>query len=339
LTTPPKITTLRAMRNLHVVLLIAASCVLSACDKGGSSGGGAAGEAKSEGGKLVVGFSQIGAESSWRTAETESIRGEAQKRGIDLRFSDAQSKRENQIRALKTFAQQGVKAIILAPVISDGWSDTLSDIKKANIPVILVDRGINVDDQSLYATLIASDFVQEGQRAGDWLAKKMDGKGNIVQLEGTTGAAPAIDRASGFKKAIEAHPDMKIIMSQSGDFNRTKGKEVMEAFLKARGKEINAVYAHNDDMALGAIQAIEEAGMKPGTDIIVVSIDGIKPALEAIVAGKLNCTVECNPLLGPAAFDVVESIVKGNKPDHKIVVHDELFDSSNAAAALPNRKY
>jgi galactofuranose transport system substrate-binding protein len=329
------------MRKLHVLLLIAASCVLSACDKGGStSGGTASADAKpAAGGKLVVGFSQIGAESSWRTAETESIRSEAQKRGIDLRFSDAQSKRENQIKALNSFAQQGVNAIILAPVISDGWAPTLAEIKAKNIPVILVDRGINVDDQSLYTTLIASDFVQEGQRAGEWLAKKMNGKGNIVQLEGTTGAAPAIDRASGFKKAIEAHPDMKIIMSQSGDFNRTKGKEVMEAFLKARGKEINAVYAHNDDMALGAIQAIEEAGMKPGSDIIVVSIDGIKPALEAIVAGKLNCTVECNPLLGPAAFDVVEGIAKGNKPEHKIIVHDELFDSSNAAAALPNRKY
>jgi len=325
--------------KFHIVLLIAASCVLAGCDKGGSAGGGGNESKPAAGGKLEVGFSQIGAESAWRTAETESIRGEADKRGVNLHFSDAQSKRENQIKALNSFLQQKVDAIILAPVIESGWSPTLSEIKKANIPVILVDRGIKVEDESLYTTLIASDFVEEGERAGEWLAKKIGGKGNIVQLEGTTGAAPAIDRAAGFKKVLDKNPDMKIILSQSGDFNRTKGKEVMEAFLKARGKEINAVYAHNDDMALGAIQAIEEAGMKPGTDIIVVSIDGIKSALEAIVAGKLNCSVECNPLLGPAAFDVIESIKKGNKPEHKIVVHDELFDSSNAAAALPNRKY
>jgi ABC-type sugar transport system substrate-binding protein len=327
------------MRIFHAVVLVAASCVLSGCDKGGggSSGGGAT--AANGGGKQIVGFSQIGAESAWRTAETESIRGEGEKRGIDLRFSDAQSKRENQIKALNSFLQQGVSAIILAPVIESGWGPTLAEIKKANIPVILVDRGIKVEDESLYTTLIASDFVQEGERAGQWLAKKIGGKGNIVQLEGTTGAAPAIDRAAGFKRVLDKNPDMKVILSQSGDFNRTKGKEVMEAFLKARGKDINAVYAHNDDMALGAIQAIEEAGLKPGTDIIVVSIDGIKSALEAIVAGKLNCSVECNPLLGPAAFDVIEQIKKGTKPEHKIVVKDELFDSSNAAAALPNRKY
>jgi simple sugar transport system substrate-binding protein len=312
---------------------------LTACDKGGGSAGGGSTGGQTSGNKLVVGFSQIGAESAWRVAETESIRGEADKRGIDLRFSDAQSKRENQIKALNSFLQQHVDAIILAPVIESGWGPVLADIKKANIPVILVDRGITVEDPSLYTTLIASDFVQEGERAGEWLAKKLNGKGNIVQLEGTTGAAPAIDRAAGFKKVLEKNSGMQIILSQSGDFNRTKGKEVMEAFLKARGKDINAVYAHNDDMALGAIQAIEEAGMKPGTDIIVVSIDGIKSALEAIVAGKLNCSVECNPLLGPAAFDVIESVKKGNKAEHKIVVKDELFDSSNAAAALPTRKY
>jgi galactofuranose transport system substrate-binding protein len=332
-----KLIKLRPMKIFHVVLLSAAACTFSACNQGGTSGGGDA--KQTSGGSGAVGFSQIGAESAWRVAETESIRGEATKRNIDLKFSDAQGKRENQNKALNSFLQQGVSAIILAPVIETGWGPVLGDIKKANIPVILVDRGIKVEDESLYTTLIASDFVQEGERAGEWLAKKLNGKGNIVQLEGTTGAAPAIDRAAGFKKVLDKNADMKIILSQSGDFNRTKGKEVMEAFLKARGKDINAVYAHNDDMALGAIQAIEEAGMKPGTDIIVVSIDGIKSALEAIVAGKLNCSVECNPLLGPAAFDVIESIKKGNKPEHKIVVHDELFDSSNAAAALPNRKY
>ena len=289
--------------------------------------------------KLVVGFSQIGAESAWRTAETESIVSEAKKRGADLKMSDAQQKQENQIKALRSFVAQRVDAIILAPVVETGWQPVLREVKRANIPVVLVDRGINVSDQSLYATLIASDFVQEGRMAADWLAKKLNGKGNIVELQGTTGAAPAIDRKKGFEQGIAKQPGLKIIKSQSGDFTRSKGKEVMEAFLKAEGKNIQAVYAHNDDMALGAIQAIEEAGFKPGTDIIVVSIDGVKDAFNAMVAGKLNCSVECNPLLGPAAFDAVEAIRAGKSLPKKTIVKDQLFDQGNAKDVIDNRKY
>src|SRR5438046_3138132 len=288
--------------------------------------------------KLMVGFSQIGAESGWRTAETESIQSEAKKRGIDLKYSDAQQKQENQIKALRAFVAQRVDAIILAPVVETGWEPVLREVKRAKIPVVLVDRGIKVSDDSLYATLIASDFVQEGRRAAEWLAKKLNGKGNIVELQGTPGAAPAIDRKKGFEEAIKHHPGLKIIKSQSGDFTRAKGKEVMEAFLKAEGKNINAVYAHNDDMALGAIQAIEEAGLKPVSDIIIVSIDGVKGAFEAMVAGKLNCSVECNPLLGPAAFDAVEALLSGKSLSKKTVVKDEIFDQSNAKDLIANRK-
>jgi galactofuranose transport system substrate-binding protein len=289
--------------------------------------------------KLTVGFSQIGAESAWRTAETESIRSEAEKRGVNLRFSDAQQKQENQVKALRTFLVQGVDAIILAPVVETGWEPVLREIKRARIPVILVDRGIKVSDESLYTTLIASDFVEEGRLAGDWLAKKLNGKGNIVELQGTPGAAPAIDRRKGFQEVIAKNPGMKVIKSQTGDFTRSKGKEVMEAFLKAEGKNINAVYAHNDDMALGAIQAIEEAGLKPGTDVIVVSIDGVKGAFEAMVAGKLNCTVECNPLLGPAAFDAIEAVKAGKTVPKKTIVKDQVFDQSVAKDVIGTRKY
>lgn len=289
--------------------------------------------------KLTVGFSQIGAESGWRSAETESIRSEATKRGVNLKFSDAQQKQENQIKALRAFLAQGVDAIILAPVVETGWEPVLKEIKRAKIPVILVDRGIKVSDESLYTTLIASDFVQEGRMAGDWLAKKLGGKGNVVELQGTPGAAPAIDRKKGFEEAIAKHAGVKIIKSQTGDFTRSKGKEVMEAFLKAEGKNIQAVYAHNDDMALGAIQAIEEAGLKPGTDIIVVSIDGVKGAFEAMVAGKLNCTVECNPLLGPAAFDAIEAVKAGKSLPKKTIVKDELFEQSVAKEVIGSRKY
>lgn len=288
---------------------------------------------------LVVGFSQIGAESAWRTAETESIKAEAAARGITLKFSDAQQKQENQIKAIKSFVAQGVDAIILAPVVETGWEPVLREAKRAGIPVVLVDRGVTVSDDSLYATLIASDFVEEGRMAARWLADKMNGKANIVELQGTPGAAPAIDRKRGFAEVLAEYPGMKIIKSQSGDFTRSGGKAVMEAFIKSEGKRIQAVYAHNDDMALGAIQALEAAGMKPGTDVIIVSIDGVRAAFEAMVAGKLNATVECNPLLGPMAFDAVEKAVKGEKLPKKIVVQDRIFDQATAADVIHTRKY
>jgi ABC-type sugar transport system substrate-binding protein len=291
---------------------------------------------------ITVGFSQIGAESGWRTAETKSIRSEAVKRGVILKFSDAQQKQENQIKALGSFIAQRVDAIILAPVVEAGWEPILKQARAAKIPVILVDRGVNVSDESLYTTLIASDFVVEGRMAGEWLGKKLGGKGNIVELQGTPGAAPAIDRKKGFEEALRNFPDLKVIKSQTGEFTRAKGKEVMEAFLKAAqgsGTKINAVYAHNDDMALGAIQAIEEAGLKPGTDLVVVSIDGIKPAFEAMVAGKLNCTVECNPLLGPAAFDAVEAVLAGKPLPKRTVVRDQLFEQSVAKDVIGTREY
>jgi len=289
--------------------------------------------------KLTVGFSQIGAESAWRSAETQSIQDEAKKRDVNLKFSDAQQKQENQIKAIRVFLAQGVDAIILAPVVETGWEPVLKEVKRAKIPVILVDRGIKVSDESLYTTLIASDFVSEGRLAGEWLAKKLGGKGSIVELQGTPGAAPAIDRKKGFEEAIAKNPGLKIIKSQTGEFTRSKGKEVVEAFLKAEGKNIAAVYAHNDDMALGAIQAIEEAGLKPGTDVIVVSIDGVKGAFEAMVAGKLNCTVECNPLLGPAAFDAIEAVKAGKTLPKKTIVKDEVFEQSVAKDVIGSRKY
>lgn len=287
----------------------------------------------------TVGFSQIGAESAWRTAETESIRGEAARRGVTLRFHDAQQKQENQIRALRAFIAQKVDAIILAPVVASGWEPVLKEARAARIPVVLVDRGVDVADESLFATLIASDFVEEGRMAARWLAEKLGGKGNIVELQGTPGAAPAIDRKRGFQEIIATHPELRIIRSQSGDFTRAKGKEVMEAFLKTDAQKINAVYAHNDDMALGAIQAIEQAGLKPGTDILIVSIDGVRGAFEAMIAGKLNATVECNPLLGPAAFDAVEKLLAGQPVPKKIIVQDQLFEQSAAKELIETRKY
>lgn len=302
-------------------------------DSGGTNSTATAGK------QLTVGFAQVGAESAWRTAETESIKSEAAKRNVNLKFSDAQGKQENQIKAVRGFIAQGVDAIILAPVVETGWEPVLQEAKRAKIPVVLVDRGIKTSDESLFATLIASDFVAEGRMAAEWLAKKTGGKANIIELQGTPGAAPAIDRKKGFEEGIKAHPEMKIVASQSGDFRRSGGKEVTEALLKGPGANATAVYAHNDDMALGAIQALEEAGKKPGTDFIVVSIDGVKGAFEAMVAGKLNCTVECNPLLGPMAFDAVEKAVKGENLPKRTVVEDKVYDQSTAKEVIASRQY
>ncbi len=313
--------------------LVLAGSILAGCGSNNSSND--AGGTKS----LTIGFSQIGAESAWRTAETQSIRDEGKTRNIDLKFSDAQQKQENQIKAIRAYIAQHVDAIILAPVVETGWEPVLKEAKQAKIPVILVDRGVSVSDDSLYTTLIASDFVEEGKRAAKILGDALKGKGNIVELQGSPGAAPAIDRKKGFEEGLAAYPGLKISMSQTGEFTRAKGKEVMEAFLKTQGKNINAVYAHNDDMALGAIQAIEEAGLKPGVDILVVSIDGVRDGLQAVADGKELGIVECNPLLGPAAFDAAEAAIKGQTLPKKTVVKDEQFDKDAATKALPSRKY
>ncbi|HEX8520677.1 MAG TPA: ABC transporter substrate-binding protein [Tepidisphaeraceae bacterium] len=290
--------------------------------------------------KLVLGFSQIGAESAWRIANTESIKAEATKRGIDLKFADAQQKQENQIRALRSFISQNVNVIAFSPVVTTGWEPVLREIKDAGIPVILTDRAVEVSDPNLYTCFIGADFVEEGRRAGRWLAEATGGKANIAELQGTPGSAPAIDRKKGFEEILAQHPGMKIVKSQTGDFTRAKGREVMEAFLKsADGAQINALYAHNDDMAMGAIQAIEAAGRKPGSDIKIVSIDGIKDAFQAMVDGKLNCTVECNPLLGPQLFDTAAKISQGQQVPKRIVVEEGVFPQEKAKEALPTRQY
>ena len=291
--------------------------------------------------KIVLGFSQIGAESEWRTANTESIKQAAKDAGIELKFSDAQQKQENQIKAIRSFIAQKVDVIAFSPVVESGWGTVLREAKAANIPVILSDRAVDEKDTSLWVTFMGSDFVEEGRKAGRWLLENYKGQGdvNIVELQGTVGSAPAIDRKKGFEEIIKAQPRFKIIRSQTGDFTRAKGKEVMEAFLKAEGKKINVLYAHNDDMAIGAIQAIEEAGLKPGKDIIIISIDGVKGAFEAMMAGKLNVSVECSPLLGPQLMQAVKDLKAGKTLPKRIITKESIFPMDVAAKEFPNRKY
>ena len=290
--------------------------------------------------KITLGFAQVGAESEWRTANTVSIKEAAKEAGIELKFSDAQQKQENQIKAIRSYIAQKVDVIAFAPVVTTGWDTVLKEAKSAKIPVILTDRNIDTKDPSLYVTMIGSDFAEEGQKAAQWLLDnyKKPGDVNIVELQGTVGSAPAIDRKKGFEEVIKTDPRFKITRSQTGDFTRAKGKEVMEAFLKT-DKNIQVLYAHNDDMAIGAIQAIEAAGMKPGSDIIIVSIDAVKGAFEAMMAGKLNVSVECNPQLGPQLMTVVNEVLEGKEQPKWVKTKESVFPMETAAKEFPNRKY
>ena len=277
---------------------------------------------------LTIGFSQIGSESGWRAAETSVTKQEAEKLGIDLKFADAQQKQENQIKAIRGFIAQGVDGILVAPVVATGWEDVLSEAKEANIPVMLLDRGVDAP-QDLYLTSVASDQVLEGRTAGDWLVKDVgDADCKIVELQGTVGSTPAINRKKGFEEAIAGHANLTIARSQTGDFTRAKGKEVMEGFIKAEngGADICAVYAHNDDMAVGAIQAIKDAGLKPGTDIKVVSIDGVPDIFAAMVAGEANATVELTPNMAGPAFKALSAyLTDGTEPEKFIITESKLY--------------
>ena len=327
------------MKTSTFVPFAVALAILAGCQGGAPNNSQAEAGKRPEGKKIVVGFSQIGAESAWRTANTNSIKDEAEKRGIELKFSDAQGNQVNQIKAIQSFIDQGVDVIAFSPVVETGWTNILQQAKDAGIPVIVSDRRPDVPDD-LYVTFIGSDFIEEGRRAAQWLVDKTGGHAVIAEMTGTPGSAPANDREKGFGDVIADHPDMKIVFEQTGNFERAKGKEVMEALLKSpEGKKINVLYAHNDDMAVGAVQAIKEAGLKPGKDIIIVSIDGIHDALQGIVDGDMNCSVECNPLLGPFLFDAVDAVLAGKKLPKRTVIKDSMFTVDNAAEVLPDRKY
>ena len=292
--------------------------------------------------RLVIGFAQTGAESEWRTANTESVKSAAKAAGVELKFSDGQQKQENQIKAIRAFIAQKVDVIILAPLVTTGWDTVLKEAKAAKIPVILESRNVEVKDPTTWASFVGSDFVEEGRRAARWLldhTKDTQGDVNIVELQGTVGSDPANDRKKGFEEVIKTNPRYKVVRSQTGDFTRSKGKEVMEAFLKAEGKKIHVLYAHNDDMAIGAIQAIEETGLKPGKDILVIGVDAVKGAFEAMMAGKMNVSVECSPLLGPQLMEAARKAAAGETLPRWIKTNEGVFPQEVAAKEFPNRKY
>ncbi|MFD6137002.1 ABC transporter substrate-binding protein [Isoptericola sp. NPDC060257] len=329
----------RAGAALFVTALTAASLVACSSEQAPQGGGDGGGESAAASDTIVLGFSQVGAESGWRAANTKSIQDTlTQENGFDLKFSDAQQKQENQIQAIRSYIQQQVDVIAFSPVVETGWDAVLEEAKAANIPVILTDRAVDSEDDTLYESFIGSDFVEEGKRAGEWAVEQYDGEGyKAVELQGTTGAAPMIDRQQGFADAI-AGSDIEMIDSQTGNFTRTEGKQVMEGFLQ-KYDDIDLVFAHNDDMGLGAIEAIEAAGKVPGKDIKIITVDGVKDGMQALADGKINYIVECNPLLGPDLAEIAKKVVAGEEVEKRIVTQDEAFDQEAAKAALPDRQY
>ena len=315
---------------LGAVTLVAAGC---AGGSGGSGGGGGGDDV------LTVGFAQTGSESGWRSANTESMKEAfSEENGFNLIFNAADNKQEAQIAAVRSFINQGVDAIVIAPITVDGWDDVLKEAKDAGIPVVLEDRTVNVDDDSLYASWVGLDFEKEGETAGAWAKETFTEPTNMVVLEGTTGSAPAIDRATGFSEGSAGAP-ITTLDSQTGDFTRDGGKKVMEGFLQKYGDTIDLLFAHNDDMGLGALDAITAAGLTPGTDIQIVTIDAVKDGMQALADGQFNFIVECNPLLGEKVAEVVRKVVAGETVEKTTIVEDQSFTQEQAKEALPDRKY
>jgi ABC-type sugar transport system substrate-binding protein len=285
---------------------------------------------------LTLCYPQLGAESDWRTANTASFKETAQKLGIkQLIFSDAQQKQENQISAIRSCIQQGVDVIALPPVVEDGWDAVLTEAKNAKIPVIIVDRSVKAD-ASLYAAHIGSDMVLEGGRAADEMNKLLPNGGNVIELSGTTGSGAAVGRAKGFREKL--NKNITILDSQTGNFTRAEGKPVMEAFLKKYAGKINGAFIHNDDMAIGAVEAMKAAGLKPG-DIKMISIDGTRGGFQLMIDGWAQADVECNPLLGPQVMDLAVKLMNGEAITKEVLTDEQTYYPDKAKELLPSRKY
>ncbi|MDR2029142.1 MAG: ABC transporter substrate-binding protein [Treponema sp.] len=299
-------------------------------------------EAEDQG--IILGFSQIGAESAWRNCNTRSVQEAAAEAGIQLLFSNAEQKQENQIRAIRSFIAYQVDVIAFVPIIADGWDNVLQEAKDAGIPVLVTDRKINIQDESLYAGFIGTDSLWEGREAAKFLVKKFRGRPasaapiRIVELSGTVGSSPATGRAQGFRETLEPYPRFQIVYSESGDFLRSKGYELMRAILRTQ-PEIDVIFSHNDGMTLGALDAIREKGLNPGTDIVIVTIDAEQAAIDALIRGEVNCVVECNPKQGPDIMRLARQLARGEPISRLLYVDEEVFHEGEDLSALAPRGY
>lgn len=282
-------------------------------------------------GKIRVGFSQMSNSAPWRIAESDSIKEEAKKRGYDLVFTNAEGQTAKQVSDVEDLIAQQVDYILLAPREYNGLTPALQSAKEAGIPVILIDRAAAGTPGEDYVTLIASDFVWEGEEAGRWLAKQKDGEIDIVELRGTAGASVAKDRSEGFNNIVDQKSRMNIVASQVAEFSRSEAQKVMTNIIQAKNGDFDAVYAHNDEMAIGAVNALKAANMKPGEDVLIIGIDGQKNAVEAIKAGEMSATVTCSPFFGPVAFDVIEKLERGESVPGNVINEDTLYDSENVS--------
>ncbi|MBB3112886.1 simple sugar transport system substrate-binding protein [Paenibacillus phyllosphaerae] len=293
--------------------------------------------------RIVLGFSQLGTESSWRMANTASIQSAAEEAGITLLMENAEQSQEKQFEAIRSFIRQKVDIIAIAPVVQSGWEPILQEVKQAGIPVVIIDRAVDVKDNALYVTFIGSDFFEEGVKAGKYLLDKLrnqPGPVRIAELQGTKGSTPSIDRGEGFRSVIKERPDLKITQSDPADFTEHQGYAVMKKLLEVPKQEQPSVlFAHNDDMAIGAVRAIEEAGLQPGEDMIIISIDGTRKAFEQMVEGKINAVVECNPLLGPLLMQAAKEIMAGRTLPKRMVPQEDIFTKEMAGDELARRKF
>ena len=272
--------------------------------------------AEKDPGSVVVGFSQLGAESSWRIANTASMVSAAEGYGFALMMENANQKQEMQIKSIRSFIASRVDVIVFSPIVETGWENVLHEAKEAGIPVILMDRMIETNDEDLYTAYVGADFYAEGRRAGEYLIRKADALGaahmNIAEISGTIDSTPMRDRQRGFMDVIGGDPRFTVIASISGDFLRSKGEECMTELLSEYGADgINVVYSHNDSMTLGAVDVMERAGIAPGRDILLISVDGEKEAVDALKAGRINCIVQCTPALGGSVMSLVQGLVNG----------------------------
>lgn len=318
-----------------VAILAVAGCGGAAAPAAEEPAAEAPAAAKKEYKDLTVCYPQLGAESDWRTANSASLKETAQQLGVNLIFSDAQQKQENQISAMRTCIQQAVDVIALPPVVEDGWDAVLTEAKDAGIPVIIVDRSVSADE-SLYAAHIGSDMVLEGQKAADEMNKLLPDGGKIIELSGTTGSGAAVGRAEGFRQNLNAN--IEIIDSQTGNFTTAEGKPVMEAFLKKYGDEIDGAFIHNDNMAIGAVEAIKAAGLQPG-DIKIVSVDGTRGGFQLMIDGWVQADVECNPLLGPQVLEMALKLTNGEPVERETLTLETVYYPDEAEALLPERQY
>jgi len=323
------------LRYACLITLLLVGAILAACSSSSEEAASCSPDCTYE--EMTLCYPQLGAESDWRTANTASIKETAEQLGANLIFSDAQQKQENQISAIRACIQQGVDIIALPPVVEDGWDAVLTEAKNANIPVIIVDRSVSADT-SLYAAHIGSDMVLEGKRAAAEFNKQFPDGASILELSGTTGSGAAVGRAEGFREDL--NDNITILDSQTGNFTRAEALPVMQAFLQkyTPGEDFQGIFIHNDDMGIGAIEALKAAGVKPG-DLFIVSVDGTRGGFQAMVDGWFQADVECNPLLGPQVFDMALSLMNGETIDREVLTNETVYYPDNAAELLPERQY